>query len=180
MDDKRPSGFTLIELLLSVTIMALLAGLAMPSMAQFLEAHRLRGAAEALAQTLRHARNHALTYQTSIHFTAAVQATQTWCYGWSERERCRCQAPLREADACTRGDADSARLQRQTSSAYPSVTLSLTRLVSARYLTFNPVRGTASADTLVLNNRAGELRVIVSPLGRIRVCSVSLRGYPSC
>lgn len=50
---------------------------------------------------------------------------------------------------------------------------------------FNPVRGTAKGGTVVL--RLGtlyELRVIVSPVGRVRFCSptgtTNVPGYPTC
>lgn len=180
MDDTRHSGFTLIELLLTVALVAILAGLAVPAMARFAESHRLRGAAEALAQELRQARNHALTYQTTTYFSASTPAPQQWCYGWSDAAECDCRVERGSTDACESGGAGSAHLHRQQSDAYPSVSLSLSRSSSNRNLQFSALRGTASADTLVFNNNAGELRIIVSPLGRVRVCSVSVRGYPPC
>ena len=92
MDDTRHSGFTLIELLLTVALVALLAGLAVPAMARFADRHRLRGAAEALAQELRQARNHALTHQTTTYFSVSTPVPQQWCYGWDDTEKCNCQA----------------------------------------------------------------------------------------
>lgn len=178
MDDTRHSGFTLIELLLTIALVAILAGLAVPAMARFADSHRLRGAAEALAQELRQARNHALTYQTTAYFSASTPAPRQWCYGWSDAAGCDCRADQDDSDACV--SSGSANLHRQQSDDYPSVSLSLSRSASHRTLQFSALRGTASADTLIFNNNAGELRIIISPLGRIRVCSVSIRGYPPC
>ena len=180
MDDTRQSGFTLIELLLTVALVGLLAGLAVPSMAQFADRHRLRGAAEALAQELRQARNYALSYQKTTYFSVSAPAPQQWCYGWDDAERCNCQAARGNADACDSGAEGSTRPHRQLSHAYPSVRLSPSRSASNRYIRFHPVRGTATADTLSFFNNAGELRIIVSPLGRVRTCSVSISGYPPC
>jgi prepilin-type N-terminal cleavage/methylation domain-containing protein len=180
MEDARHSGFTLIELLLTIALVALLAGLAVPSMAQFADRHRLRGAAEALAQELRLARNHALSYQKTTYFSASTPAPRQWCYGWDDTKKCNCHAERGNTDACESGATGSTRLHRQLSNAYPSVTLSLSRSALNRNLKFSAVRGTATADTLVVTNNAGELRIIVSPLGRVRTCSVSVRGYPPC
>ena len=180
MDDTRHSGFTLIELLLTVALVALLAGLAVPAMARFADGHRLRGAAEALAQELRQARNHALNYQKTTYFSVSAPSPQQWCFGWSDAEKCDCHKEHGNTNACESGATGSTRLHRQLSNTFPSVTLSLSRSASNRYLQFSALRGTASADTLVVSNNAGELRIVVSPLGRIRTCSVSTRGYPAC
>lgn len=178
MDDTRHSGFTLIELLLTIALVAILAGLAVPAMARFADSHRLRGAAEALAQELRQARNHALTYQTTAYFSVSAPTSSQWCYGWGDAAECDCRADRGDTDACV--SAGSANLHRQQADAYPSVSLSLSRSASNRILQFSALRGTASADTLVFTNNAGELHIIVSPLGRVRVCSVGIRGYPPC
>jgi len=180
MDDAGHSGFTLIELLLTVALAGLLAGLAVPSMVQFVDKHRLRGAAETLAQELRQARSHALNYQKSAYFSVSASASQQWCYGWGTVEQCDCRAEPGTNDACESGPAGFARIHRQTSKSFPSVSLSLSRFVSKRHLRFGALRGTASADTLSLTNSAGELRVVISPLGRVRICSTALPGYPAC
>ena len=180
MDDTRHSGFTLIELLLTMALAGLLTGLAVPSMAQFVDKQRLRSAAETLAQELRLARNHALTYKKTIYFSVQTSAPQQWCYGWDDTEKCNCQAAGRNANACESGTTGSTRLHRQTSNAYPSVILSLSRSAPNRHIRFNAVRGTATAGTLSIANNAGKLRIIISPLGRVRTCSVSATGYPPC
>jgi len=180
MDDTGHSGFTLIELLLTIALVGLLAGLAVPSMVQLADRHRLLGAAEALAQELRRARNHALNFQKTTYFSASMHAPLQWCYGWSDTEKCNCQAAQGNADACESGAEGSTSLHQQQSNAYPSVTLSSSRSAANRYIHFNAVRGTATADTLSVTNNAGELRIIVSPLGRVRICALAVRGHPAC
>jgi len=179
MEDSRHSGFTLLELLVTLALVSLLAGLAVPAMGRFLDTARLRSATEALAQELQQARNHALSHQQNVYFSLAVSA-QRWCYGWSQLAACDCTAGTSAANACHTGSERQRRVHYRLSTDFPSVELNTTRPVALRTLRFSPVRGTAGADSFALRNDAGELRVIVSPLGRVRICSTDERGYPAC
>ncbi|MEN8762927.1 MAG: GspH/FimT family pseudopilin [Thiogranum sp.] len=179
MEDTRHSGFTLLELLVTLALVGLLAGLAVPAMGRLLDTARLRSATEALAQELQQARNHALTHQHSVYFSLSVAADR-WCYGWSELAACDCTAGDSEATACRTDGENPQRVHRRLSSEFPSVELNTAQRAVSRTLHFSPLRGTASADSFALRNGAGELRVIVSPLGRVRVCSTGGRRHRAC
>ena len=179
MEDTRHPGFTLLELLVTLALVGLLAGLAMPAMGRLLDTARLRSATEAFSQELQQARNHALTHQQNVYFSLSLSA-QRWCYGWNEGSACDCTAGDSEATACRTGSTSRRRIHRRLSTDFPSVELKTTQPTALRTLRFSPLRGTASADTFRLHNGAGELRVIVSPLGRVRICSTSGLGYPAC
>ena len=179
MEETRRSGFTLLELLVTLALVGLLVGLAVPAMGRVLDSARLRSATEAFSQELQLARNHALTYQTRIYFSLSVTA-ERWCYGWSDSTACDCKAGDSEATACRTGNDSQRRVHRRFSTDFPSVALNTTGRAASRTLNFSPLRGTARADSFVLHNRAGELRVIVSPLGRVRICSTNGHGYPPC
>jgi type II secretion system protein H len=179
MEDTGHSGFTLLELLVTLALVGLLAGLAMPAMGRLLDTARLRAATEAFSQELQQARNHALTHQQSVYFSLSV-AVDRWCFGWSELAACDCKAGDSETTACRTGSDSQQRVHRRLSTDFPSVELNITRRAASRTLHFSPVRGTASADSFALRNGAGEHRVIVSPLGRVRTCSTDGRGYPAC
>ncbi len=179
MEDERHAGFSLLELLLTLALVGTLVGIAVPAMGRLLDTARLRSAAEALAQDLAEARNHALSHQQTTYFSLSV-SSQRWCYGWREFAACDCAAHRSAADACATGTEPQRRLHRQLSADFPSVRLYTTRPLPPRTLVFSPLRGTASADSFALRNDAGELRVIVSPLGRVRICSSDVRGYRSC
>jgi type IV fimbrial biogenesis protein FimT len=179
MDDTRRSGLTLIELLVTLALVGLLAGLAVPAMGRFVETARLRSAAEVLSQELRRARNNALTHQQTKYFSVFA-SPEEWCYGWGEFPACDCRAGDAGASACRTGRDDQRQLHHRLSTDFPGVELNTTRPATFRTLRFSPVRGTASADSFSLRNRAGELRVIVSPLGRVRICSTGQAGYPAC
>lgn len=176
MDDTGHSGFTLIELLICVTLVALLAGLAIPAMGQFIDRHRLRGAGEALVQELRYARQYAVINQVTTHFSLANDTPSGWCYAWRAAEPCDCSA---SENSCTSA-ASRPISQLHTARDYPSIRLSLNNSTGRRQLQFSAIRGTATAASMSLQNSAGELQVIVSPLGRVRRCGTGLPGVGSC
>jgi type IV fimbrial biogenesis protein FimT len=180
MEDARHSGFTLIELLVTVSLVALLTGLAVPAMGRFIDSARLRGAAETLVQELRDARNRAITFQQTIYFSFSRSAAENWCYGWSNRAACDCRLDAYQPDACLNSPETDTGLHRRLSSSHPSITLGTPSEASAFTLQFAAIRGTAGAGSIRLGNDAGEVRVIISPLGRVRTCASRGRGFTPC
>lgn len=179
MEETGHAGFTLIELLLTVALVALLAGLAVPAMSRVIDNARLRGTAEQLVQDLRQARNRALTFQQDVYVAFARQPGDRWCYGWRNQRACDCRLNPPADRACAGGAAGSA-LQRRLSSDFPRVALHTPRGSAAYLMRFAGIRGTAVAASLRLHNRAGEVHVIVSPLGRVRACSAKGRSFSPC
>lgn len=175
MDDTRHSGFTLIELLVVVAIVALLAGVAVPATGRYIDNARLRAAAEALLQELRQARNHALNFKQPVHFSFAGASAQNWCYGWSTGGACDCQRPGNCANSQTGHQS-----RQRFATEFPSVALQTRASAARRTLAFTAVRATASADSIRLSNPAGVVKVVVSPLGRIRLCALTGSLYPPC
>jgi len=180
MEETGRSGFTLIELLVTLALVALLAGLAVPAMGRFIDNGRLRGGAEQLVQELRQARNRALTFQRSVYFSFSDSRSARWCYGWSDRGRCDCRLETTATGACVTGDASLPTLHRQRAADFPSVALEAPATTASHPLQFAAIRGTARAASIVLRNPAGEVRVIISPLGRVRSCSIRGRAVPPC
>lgn len=176
MEDAGRSGFTLVELLITLAVVALLVTVAAPAMARFLDKARLRAATQTLAQELRQARNHALSHQSTIHFSVSVREQQ-WCYGWRDDSACRCDSHAGAAQCRTANDG---RMHTQSSADFPAVQLTASQHSTHGSVVFSPLRGTATGTAFVLRNRYAEARVIVSPLGRIRICSPDGRSYPSC
>ena len=69
-------GFTIIELMITIAVIAILAAIAMPSFADFLERNRIKGAAESTKAEFQYARSEAIKQScengTVLSFTAGL------------------------------------------------------------------------------------------------------------
>lgn len=182
----RMPGLTLIELLVILAILAIALTIGVPSLQTLLERGTLRAAAQALAIDLQWTRSEALKRNQPL--TVSFDS-EHWCFGISALAECDCRVTDREDPrACTLGDghAAPARLLTTSRADYPSVRLATTLPATQ----FDPRRGTARNGTIRLSTghasagRSQSLHVILSRLGRVRVCTPAeapaIAGYPSC
>lgn len=77
---RRPMGFTLIELITTVTVMAILAGIAVPSFSAFIANQRIRNVSFDLMAAITLARSQAVTRNESVSLRKAGTA---WDGGWT-------------------------------------------------------------------------------------------------
>jgi type IV fimbrial biogenesis protein FimT len=166
-----PHGFTFIELMLTLAVVAVLATVAVPSLLDLLDRHRLRGAAESLRGDLLLARAEALRLNVPVSVSFRIETASRWCYALSDAGPCNCLS----ADECAVAGApahgaDVARFRR----------VALATNLSLRTATFQPARGTVNAGTVTLTAGARAVDIVLSTLGRIRLCSNDLGGYPPC
>ncbi len=173
MEEIRQSGFTLIELLLTLAIIAVLTAISAPAMSGFLDRARLRAATDAITQELLLARNHALTHHRPIYISVRNAAQNSWCIGWGTQPACNCFSSAIETACSTEG-----RQRVRHSVQLPNIQIATN--IGSRAFRFSPVRGTANAGTIFVTGTAGTTKVIVSPLGRVRICSTDFSRYRSC
>ncbi|WP_242470787.1 GspH/FimT family pseudopilin [Thiocystis violacea] len=166
----RPAkGLTLLELIVAIAILALLLAVAVPSMGTMIARNRLKAAAHAVAEDLQWTRSEAIKRNRVLQFSLDLDH---WCYGVDEPGAlCDCRAPSGAARACS--------LKRVSGVDFPGVRLDATFTATR----FEPRRATALNGSLALTSSQGSaIRVVLSRLGRVRLCTSSgdLPGYDSC
>ena len=184
----RDHGVTLLELLITLVLLSVLLEIAVPAMNHSLDKNRLRDSAEAIYTELRYARSEAIkrkpTNYVAVSFT--TDGVTNWCFGIREDSACDCtENTVTDPNACMLNIAGTNTFKRRSSSDFPGISLTSTNFVGDR-TEFSPVRGTANpAGTVFLQSNNGwQLRVIVTALGRVRICSPSganyMTGYTPC
>ena len=78
---RRAQGFTLVELMVTVAILAILVGVAVPSFKSFGEGQRVRSAAAEITTSILSARSEAVKRNTSV--TLAPDTADAWAGGWT-------------------------------------------------------------------------------------------------
>ncbi len=176
-------GFTLFEWLITAALVAVVLAISTPAMIQFVARNRIAGAAEVLANNLKLARSESIRRGAPIY--VRFQPGADWCSGLHEGPRCDCTVTdLSAENACTLAVADAPELRIITSSDFPGVALSASSFFQDVTL-FDPVRRTARPGTLRLSGyQDAELQVVLSMLGRVRICTAqgshSGSRYPPC
>ncbi|OUS09944.1 hypothetical protein A9Q89_12260 [Gammaproteobacteria bacterium 53_120_T64] len=182
MHNKRAScqqGFTLIEAMIVIAIVAIVLSLAVPSFNDFFEKNRLKRAAEEVYGLITKARAEAVI--RSVDMRVDVDAG-TWCLGYEERPSpfdppCNCA----NANSCTVDVAGTPVTQVVSGADFSGVTITES---FAGVTFFDTVKGTAGNGTVSLSAADWDLDVVVSNMGRVRICapssSQSTMGYRAC
>ncbi|MEQ1636626.1 MAG: GspH/FimT family pseudopilin [Methylococcales bacterium] len=163
-------GFTQLELLVSISILAILAALAVPSFRSSLERNEIMAVAEALSADLRWARSEALKRSdVDVKITFTPGDAGAWQY-------------VIETDSIP-----SVPLKTVTSSQSADFkTVSLAENFSDDDVIFSHARGTTEgqAGSATFNSSQGayRLKVVVGNLERVRICSDlgEIGGYQAC
>ncbi len=153
-------GFTLPEIMVTVAILGVLAAIAAPSFTGMLERRRLVGATETIMSDLRWARSEAIKRNADVTITFIPGAAGAWSYTIDPGDK----------------TVDSATVAEYNG-------IALAENFSGDDAVFDHVRGTASNGTITLTSANGNaLNVVVSTLGRVRICSKigHVGGYDAC
>ncbi len=176
-----------------MSILAIMITVAMPSLSTFGDNQKLVGLAEQVFGHLQQARSEAVTRSQTVYANFAVDGTSSWEYGISLNSECvAAETDPTETDACViivddgdgaDNDADLV-LMRFTSDDHDDISMDIANFSSdTTEFIFDSVRGMASSGQIELENSSGkQLRINVSRLGRVSICSPddSIQNYGAC
>jgi len=172
--DTHQSGITLIELIIVLAIIGIFTTQVIPFIQSSVEKTRLKGATEKLYVDLQFARSYAITQSKPIYLSFKPQGIQ-WCYGIDDQASCDCDIP----DDCAINGVENIT----TFNEFNGIHLMKAKFGKHHYTVFDPARGTSQSGGLnngtawFTSSKGYTTAVIVTRLGRIRICSPNLTNY---
>ncbi|MBN3051820.1 prepilin peptidase-dependent protein [Pectobacterium brasiliense] len=152
--NRQQRGFTLLELLVVLTIVALMAGGGLHGWIQYQQAIRLEQSAQQLLDFLSRVQANAY-WHNETRTAKLIPQGDLWCMVAGQNEK--------QAEETCR-ENHPGQFVRRTQEVV------LTKFTS-NVFTFFGLRNAAQAGHISLSNSAGQLRLIISVRGRMRLCS---------
>ena len=169
-------GFTLVELATVLAVAAVLAGSAVPSLADFTAARRLDGVAAQLATDIQFVRSDAVARNTPVRFSVHNGADGS-CYVLHTGAAASCTCAASGPAVCS-GNA------REIKTVQLPAREGLALQSNAASLLFDPLHGTVSptATLRVIGSQGRAIHHVVNLMGRLRSCSPqgAVAGLPAC
>ncbi|MCM2296658.1 GspH/FimT family pseudopilin [Rhodoferax sp.] len=170
-------GFSLIELLVTISVIAILSAIAVPSFQSMIETRRLIAATEGVYAHLQFARSEAVKFGFAANLNVSIKTGTPWCLGISNATAsCDCNT----AGACVYGP-DAVMQRNLIGSEFTNVALSTNQANAQLDGIRGGFGGTAGTITLTSSPSNRTTNIVFSRLGRVKICSASgVGGYPSC
>ncbi len=182
---RRRVGFTLIEALVTVSILAVLLAVAVPSMRDWILANRVKASAAELVTDLQLARAETVRRNTQVQIVFRRDGSQSCYTVHTVGIAGDCECTDGAGVACAGGGGDVNRHELKTVSTPVNLGVDVTS--APAWLQFDPPAALPlGLTTLQVNFDGGgtrKLRVITNAAGRPQVCAPagsSLPGYASC
>lgn len=173
---KHQLGFTLLECVVSLAVLAVTLGTAVPSIQQASERRQLEGASAQLATDIRQARSAAVSLATPVRMSFH-QSSAGSCYVLHTGRAADCQCVAGAPAVCSNG----AQVINAVAFAASS---GLTVASNSASMLFDPDRGTVTptASINVQLRQGPTIRQVVNIMGRARTCTPSpdLPSYKAC
>jgi prepilin-type N-terminal cleavage/methylation domain-containing protein len=161
-------GLTLTELVFAIALIAILAAVAVPSFQDFLGQHRVKAAADTLAQDLRFGREESVRLGRNVHIS--YQSGPNWCWGLRFDKPCDCSG----GNPAARCD-----ISRAMAGDFKGVSL-----MQGQHALFEHEQGRVAQPgvTELLSSNGHSIRVELMANGRVRLCSVAkpVTGIDPC
>ncbi len=171
---QTEAGRSLIELLICLTVLSILLVKGVSSYASMQKRQHLIGAAQDSYFFLQRARSESIRNNRTIY--VVIQPLGASCLGLSEQPGCQCNT----SQSCVIDQQQNVLYY----SAYPSVTLTKVSFGNPPQSRFLPPRGMATgfAGSLQLTNGEHTLKVLLSNMGRVRICTTTppFSPFKSC
>jgi type IV fimbrial biogenesis protein FimT len=170
-------GFSLVECLVSVTVVAIVAGLAIGQWGNSHNSRRLLGHIDELIQDMHWARSEAVARGASVRLSLLNESNGQACYviHTGEASACTCGSNINQACSSSAQALKVVKLD-----AAERLSLSYT----SKSILWNSSTGmvTPTGTVRLEHPETGRIHVIVNIMGRIRTCSArgTLAGHPAC
>jgi prepilin peptidase dependent protein A/type IV fimbrial biogenesis protein FimT len=167
-------GFTLFELMITMTIIAIIVMVGVPSFLQIKKNIQLKGAIESSYFAFQHARSAAISNGSDV--TLSINPGTNWCIGISNTGDCDCNI----LNSCTVNGIE----QQVKSSDFSHISMRGISFGASSIAVFDGVRGLSigNAGSMIFSDGSNEAKLILSNMGRVRICIAEgdLGSYSSC
>lgn len=186
---NRQSGFTMVELMVTLTVAAILAVLAAPSFADFIDRARLKGVAGNVVDFINDARAESVKRNRDVN--VAFKGTITdWCVGANGAgEPATAGDPVPPLNACDCTNASSCKVGTDQKALLSTNTNGVVLSAIPAAFAFDSRMGTVNplgttVVTLTSPRKKFDLRLTVTPLGQVTLCTPvgkpAVSEYASC